>query len=237
MKKVVLFENSALCATFTRTNRTILNVQWKIAQKAERKWWQRYLKNKDVDAYRSWKLNYWNGLLDGLSDLNINPGTKILDAGCGPAGIYMAFSNHDVTAFDPLIEQYEADLPHFKKSFYPNVHFKTAGLEDFDDGKKYDVIFCMNAINHVADIKKSYANLSRLLNPNGRLVVSIDAHNHSFFKYLFRILPGDILHPCQYDLEEYASFLEEQNLTILQTKKLKPAFLFDYYVQVAGKRA
>lgn len=211
-----------------------MSVLWKIAQKAERKWWQRYLKNKDVDSYRSWKLNYWKGLLEKLSHLDIHPGSKILDAGCGPAGIYMAFPEHDVTAFDPLIESYEADLPHFKKSFYPNVRFKTAGLEDFDNGEKYDVIFCMNAINHVADIKKSYANLARLLKPNGRLVVSIDAHNHQIFKYIFRALPGDILHPCQYDLEEYTAFLKQQNLSVLQTEKLKPAFLFDYYVQVAG---
>jgi hypothetical protein len=66
-------------------------------------------------------------------------------------------------------------------------------------------------------------------------VVSIDAHNHGFFKYLFRILPGDILHPCQYDLKDYTRFLEENGLTVIKTEKLKSAFFFDYYVQVAEK--
>jgi 2-polyprenyl-3-methyl-5-hydroxy-6-metoxy-1,4-benzoquinol methylase len=160
---------------------------------------------------------------------------KILDAGCGPAGIFMAFPDNEVTAFDPLIDQYEADLPHFKRTLYPNVRFVTAQIENFDDGEKYDTIFCMNAINHVADIRKSYGNLARLLQPNGKLVVSIDAHNHGFFKYLFRILPGDILHPCQYDLKDYTRFLEENGLTVIKTEKLKSAFFFDYYVQVAEK--
>ena len=213
-----------------------MSLAWKIAQKAERKWWQIYLKNKEVAAYTSWKLTYWKTLLDTISDsVSIQPTNTVLDAGCGPAGIFMASPDHNLTAIDPLIDMYETDLPHFKRSNYPNVNFKAIGIEDFADEKQYDLIFCMNAINHVSDIKKGYANLAKLLKTKGKLVISIDVHNHSFFKYLFRILPGDILHPCQYDLDEYAAFLTNHNMAILKTEKLKSGFFFDYYVQVAEK--
>lgn len=213
-----------------------MSLLWKIAQKAEKRWWQIYLKNKDVHAYTSWKLSYWKNLLQNISDyLPLHAQATILDVGCGPAGIFMVLSGHYVTALDPLIDVYEKDLRHFKKTNYPHVTFKVAGIEHVGDDKQYDVIFCMNAINHVSDIKKGYENLSRLLKPNGKLVISVDAHNYKFFKYLFRVLPGDILHPCQYDLTEYTGFLTDNNLSVFKTEKLKSSFFFDYYLQVVEK--
>ena len=57
-----------------------------------------------------------------------------------------------------MIDVYETDLPHFKKNMYPYVHFVNAGLEDFTSTEKFDILFCMNAINHVNDIEKCYDN-------------------------------------------------------------------------------
>lgn len=123
-----------------------MTFRWKIAQAAEIRWWQRYLKNKPTTDYADWKTDYWQKLLTemGLSALNIeerNPdllgtegwgNTSILDAGCGPAGIFMIFKKQKVDALDPLLDQYEASLPHFKKSLYPNVQFFSQPLESFD---------------------------------------------------------------------------------------------------------
>jgi 2-polyprenyl-6-hydroxyphenyl methylase/3-demethylubiquinone-9 3-methyltransferase len=72
-----------------------------------------------------------------------------------------------------------------------------------------------------------------MLKPNGQLVITIDAHNHSFFKNLFRAIPGDVLHPHQYDLNEYNQFLTSRNLKIVKTEKLKSEFFFNHYLQVA----
>ena len=92
-----------------------MNLRWKIAQAAEIRWWQRYLKNKDTGDYATWKKAYWTKLLSeiGLSAL-LNPNTaaqKILDAGCGPAGIFMVLTpQHQLTALDPLLNDYEKKL-------------------------------------------------------------------------------------------------------------------------------
>lgn len=212
-------------------------LKWQLAQKAELKWWQQYLKGKDVSGYHSWKRNYWQGILDAVkAEAPVNEGMDILDAGCGPAGIFMQLTGCKVDAVDPLLDQYARELPHFKQEMYPYVRFFSSPLEKYTADKQYDIVFCMNAINHVSDIQQSYDLLVSMVKPGGKLVVSIDAHNHAFFKHLFRLIPGDILHPHQYDLGEYAAFLTKRNCTVLNSIKLKHEFFFDHYVQVAVKQ-
>ena len=67
------------------------------------------------------------------------------------------------------------------------------------------------------------------------MVISIDAHNHNFFKHLFRLIPGDALHPHQYDLKAYRQFLENENLEIIGEYNLDKGFFFDYWAMVVRK--
>ena len=215
-----------------------MTFRWKIAQAAEIRWWQRYLKNKPTTDYATWKTDYWQKLLAeiGLSSLNTEGGNfSILDAGCGPAGIFMIYKNQKVDALDPLLDQYEATLPHFKKSNYPNVNFFNQPLESFNKQNAYDAVFCLNAINHVADLAQCFDILVAAAKKRGQLIVSIDAHNFSVLKKIFQALPGDILHPHQYDLAEYSAMLIERGCTIQRTILKKHELIFNYYVLVATK--
>jgi 2-polyprenyl-3-methyl-5-hydroxy-6-metoxy-1,4-benzoquinol methylase len=212
------------------------NFRWQIAQQAERKWWKNYLKNKNVAEYIAWKKNYWQTIIEHCQPhINIQPTDTILDAGCGPAGIFIVFNDNAVTAFDSLLDTYEKDLPHFKKSNYPQVQFVNAGIENFSSTTQYDTIFCLNAINHVQDINKGYDVLCQYLKPGGTMVVSIDAHNYNIFKTIFKLLPGDVLHPHQYNLAEYNKFITTRGLQLLNTKNIKHEFFFDHYIQIAKK--
>jgi 2-polyprenyl-3-methyl-5-hydroxy-6-metoxy-1,4-benzoquinol methylase len=211
--------------------------RWNAAQFAERKWWQNYLKDKNVDEYLAWKKKYWQGLLDlCLKHFKIKPEDTVLDAGCGPAGMFMLFPFHQTVAFDPLLNTYESDLPHFKKSMYPMVRFLQTGLEEFNLHERFDIIFCMNAINHVHDIQLSYDRLMAHATPGGYVIITIDAHNHSFFKHLFRLVPGDILHPHQYDLDEYKKLMTDRGCDIIATEHLKHEFFFDHYMLIGKMR-
>jgi 2-polyprenyl-6-hydroxyphenyl methylase/3-demethylubiquinone-9 3-methyltransferase len=211
-------------------------LKWGLAQQAELKWWENYLKGKDVDQYHTWKKNYWKGLLDIIQPVcPIVPDMEILDAGCGPAGVFMNLAGCRVDAVDPLIDSYEQKLPHFRKVNYPWTEFFNVPIEQYRTGKKYDIVFCMNAINHVSDIQFSYELLAGMVKPGGKIVVTIDAHNYSFFKHLFRIIPGDILHPHQYDLHNYERFLTDRGFKILLTNNLKNAFILNHYIQVGQK--
>ncbi len=209
--------------------------RWKIAQFAERNWWKNYLRNQNVANYLEWKKEYWHTQIAKLH-LDIQAQHVLLDAGCGPAGVFIIYPNNNLTACDPLLDAYDADLPHFKKANYPNVTFVNSGLEDFKSNQLYDYIFCMNAINHVQNLPLAYDVLVANLKPNGTLIISIDAHNYSLFRKIFALLPGDVLHPHQYNLQEYKAFLSSRNCTIEQAHLIKKEFLFNHYVLVATKK-
>ncbi len=101
-------------------------LRWNIAQAAEIRWWQSYLRNKPVKEYLDWKTAYWRDFLDHL-ELNIEGSKSILDAGCGPAGRFTILKDHQVTAIDPLLEKYKS-LDHFDPSMYPWTTFRNESL-------------------------------------------------------------------------------------------------------------
>lgn len=212
------------------------SLRWQIAQWFERRWWRRYFSGKEKAAYYRWKKEYWLQLLQAIEEvLPWQEAETIADLGCGPAGIFIAFEGKQITAADPLLDRYEEELPFFKKSDFPNVVFVNQTLEAFKPDRKFDIVCCMNAINHVSDIELAYDRLVYAAKDRGYLVVSIDAHNFSFFKFLFRLIPGDILHPHQYDLNEYCQFMNLRQCTMLKKQLIKKEFFFSHYVVVARK--
>ncbi len=217
-------------------NAIVSKLRWKIAQWAERIWWRRYLKNKSVEEYIQWKKDYWKNFLEkiALSEEKVHS-EKSIDLGCGPAGIFILFEN--ATAVDPLLDKYDEDLDHFSKDNYPNNTFISSGIEDFSPSETYDTIFCINAINHVSDMEKGIAKLSDCAHKDSKLVISIDAHNHNFLKTIFQLLPGDILHPHQYNLKEYQHKIESQGWKVTNTIEMDKAFIFNYYVLTAVRNA
>lgn len=211
-----------------------MTFRWKIAQALEIRWWRRYLKTKTEADYLQAKKAYWHRFLKTL-EIEVLPKASILDAGCGPAGIFMILNEYQVDAVDPLVNEYERDLRHFKKKNYPNVHFYNESLENFNIEKPYDTVFCLNAINHVADFNKCLDKIVAATAPDGQLILSIDVHKNKLLKALFRAIPGDVLHPHQHDLPDYIKMLERRGCNIIKTICLKPGRIFDY-VAIIGEK-
>ncbi len=212
-------------------------IKWRLAQYLELIWWKRYLHKKSKSDYLAWKKGYWKGLLNRLpASMTIAPQSNILDAGCGPAGIFIALhEQHQLTAVDPLLDRYEAEVAHFSKSDYPNVDFKAKPIELLEGEETHQVVCCMNVINHVVDIKKSMDTLVRVLEKGGLFLLTIDAHNYAFFKHLFRTIPGDMLHPHQYDLQEYEDMMRKRGIVLKKSILIKEEFFFDHYMLVGVK--
>jgi 2-polyprenyl-3-methyl-5-hydroxy-6-metoxy-1,4-benzoquinol methylase len=210
------------------------SLRWRIAQWFEKMWWKKYLATKNKQEYLDWKQTYW---LDFLNQVNVTipTGKKILDAGCGPAGIFMILQNNEVSALDPLLPTYENTLSQFNPKDYPWVTFIPTSLEAHSVEQQYDLIFCINAINHVDNLSAAYDQLLNMLTPNGQLIISIDAHNSKVLKKIFQAIPGDILHPHQYDLQEYQQFLTDRKMKIDNTVLIKKENIFNYYAIVARK--
>jgi 2-polyprenyl-3-methyl-5-hydroxy-6-metoxy-1,4-benzoquinol methylase len=209
--------------------------RWKIAQAAEIRWWRLYLREKNPTTYLPKKRAYWLSFLVELG-VSVPAGSTVLDAGCGPSGIFMALSDCKVVACDPLLDQYQSKLHgHFNAAWYPNTEFVHAGLEALPS-KKYDFIFCLNVINHIADLEAGLDALAQLTQPGTTLVLSVDVHNSSWLKRIFRLFPGDILHPQQHDLADYESMLQSRGLTMLTPPKLlRKENIFSFYGLVLVK--
>lgn len=211
-----------------------MKTRWQIAQFFEAWWWRVYLLKRPVSEYLEWKRGYWEMFLK-QAEINVSATAEILDAGCGPAGIFMMFPQNKVLAVDPLLGFYRLNIPHFKEENFINVDFGKIKLEQLQRQNCFDIIFCINAINHVGEIETSILNLRNALKKNGTLYLSIDAHNYNFLKNVFQLIPGDILHPHQLNLEEYKILLENTGLKISKTSLLKKGFIFNYYLLKAVK--
>lgn len=206
-----------------------MTIRWKIAQRCELWWWGRYLSRHDPSSYLKWKRQYWREFLTA-HDIDVQSQEMVLDAGCGPAGIFTVLPQANVFAVDPLLDQYEKKFTHFNKQDYPGVHFINEQLENLPAGHLFDKVFCLNAINHVADLKTCLKKISMCLKKGGELYLSVDVHNFYLFKKIFQWLPGDILHPHQLSLKEYCSFLLNNGVKIQSTDLIKKEFIFDYYL-------
>jgi SAM-dependent methyltransferase len=208
--------------------------RWRLAQALERRWWRRYLRGKDPAAYRAWKAAYWNDLLARhAAEFGLDRPQDLLDAGCGPAGVNLVLPDHAahrVTALDPLLDRYR-ELPAWPALERPEVRYVTGPLEGAPERlgtAAFDGVLCLNAINHVDDLGAALDALGRLTRPGGWLLLGVDAHTAGWRKRLFRLLPGDALHPHQHDADEYVRLLEARGWTVAARAVHRPGRWFDY---------
>lgn len=209
--------------------------RWRLAQFLELRWWRRYLQQLNWPDYVQAKQVHWRKVLTQM-DLHLLPDERVLDAGCGPAGIFTILKDQKVDAIDPLLLAYEEKLPDFRRDQFPYVHFQPLMLEQLDQQEVYDHVFCLNAINHVADLERAARCLIQSLKTAGTLLISIDVHRFALLKFIFRMIPGDVLHPQQDGLADYVHLLEKLGLDIEKTLVLKRGWIFNYVVIKAKKR-
>ena len=204
--------------------------RWRIAQRVEQLWWRRYLKGRDPHDYVAWKRSYWSEFLRRIG-LSPKPGARVLDAGCGPAGIFMTLQNCKVTAVDPLLPTYRS-YSHFQLAKHAGVEFVSEQLEFFSSHDLYDYVFCLNVINHVRDLSRVCDVLRDHVAPGGHLIVSVDAHRWPWLKPVFKLLPGDVLHPHQMSLAEYKAALQTPQFELVDEQLYQRELIFDYHVLI-----
>ena len=205
-----------------------------MAQWAEIRWWKHYLTPKSPDQYFDQKKQYWLRTLNQLN-ITINANDSLLDAGCGPAGVFMIFEDRPIDALDPLIQSYKEQFPSLFEQYSPQINFIHQPLEAFQATEHYDYVFCFNAINHVREIDRGMEVLLNCLKPGGRFCIAVDAHRFKFIKNIFQWMPFDFLHPHQLTLSEFHQLINKHGGVIHASEKLKPGKIFDYYAILGVK--
>lgn len=208
-------------------NNSQKNLRWRLAQWLELRWWKRYLGKQERENYLEWKKEYWRSF---LADLGLNKDEllekRILDLGCGPAGLAI-FEELKIESVDSLALQYEKRGLKMHRQGILN-----ATIENFSSHENFDFVFCVNAINHVDDLAAALRNL-RKLSSGAKLVISTDLHLFKPIKRLFSLLQWDVLHPQQITKNEFINLLNKCEFSIQKEKVLKSGWVFCYTVFIA----
>jgi 2-polyprenyl-6-hydroxyphenyl methylase/3-demethylubiquinone-9 3-methyltransferase len=101
-------------------------------------------------------------------------GLSLLDVGCG-GGILaepMARMGFRVTGIDPAEQNIDVARTHADEASLP-ITYRCAVVEDFQDGtSNFDVVVCMEVVEHVADLRAFLRAASRLVAPGGLMFVA-----------------------------------------------------------------
>lgn len=125
------------------------------------------------------------------------PDCKILDVGCG-GGILteaLAKSGAQATGIDLSEASIEAARQHAKEQGLNNVDYRYESIESVAEkhAGEFDVVTCMEMLEHVPEPNKTIAACSRLLKPGGHAFFS--TINRTPKAFLFAIVGGEyILH-------------------------------------------
>jgi 2-polyprenyl-6-hydroxyphenyl methylase / 3-demethylubiquinone-9 3-methyltransferase len=149
------------------------------------------------------------------------PGRRVLDVGCGGGLLAEALARHGalVTAIDMAPSMLEVARLHATESGV-TVAYELSSAEQYAarSPPPFDVITCMELIEHVPDPEGSLAAIAQLLRPGGQLFIStVNRNLRSFLfaivgaEYLLRLLPRGT--------HEYARLLRPSELAQLARRQ------------------
>jgi len=104
-------------------------------------------------------------------------GKTILDVGCGPYPLSIAFEDCRIVGLDPLILRYEAaGFP--LAEFTDRVTFVQGFAEEMPfPSRSFDAVISVNAIDHVDDFARAAREISRVLKKDGTLRMQVHYHS------------------------------------------------------------
>lgn len=96
---------------------------------------------------------------------------KILDIGCGGglASVPLAKLGAKVTGIDASINNVKAAMSHSK---IQNLQIKYICETAENHKDQYDVVICLELVEHVNDVEKFIASVAKLIKPNGIVIFS-----------------------------------------------------------------
>jgi 2-polyprenyl-6-hydroxyphenyl methylase/3-demethylubiquinone-9 3-methyltransferase len=171
------------------------------------KWWDPTSEFKPLHEINPLRLNFIK------SSVNIK-GKKILDVGCGGGILSESLANEgaDVTGIDQGNRVIKIAKLHAKESGI-KVKYKHINIEDFykNTDERFDVITCLEMLEHVPDPNSIINTCSKLLMPGGKIYFS--TINKNLKAFLFAIIGAEyILNLLPKGTHEYKKFIKPSQL-------------------------
>ncbi len=171
------------------------------------KWWDKTSEFRPLHEINPLRLDW----IDQLAHVN---GKKVLDVGCG-GGILaeaMAQRGAQVTGIDLADKSLTVAQLHLLESGL-NVRYEKTSTEDFANAEpeQYDVITCMEMLEHVPDPDAIVAACKRLVKPGGWVFFSTINRNPKAF--VFAIVGAEyILNLLPKGTHDYSKFIKPSEL-------------------------
>lgn len=172
------------------------------------KWWDKDSEFKPLHEINPLRLNYVDQLV-GLQ------GKRVLDVGCG-GGILsesMHFKGADVTGIDLGEKALSVAKLHQLESG-AKVNYQLVSVEDLaaQQPASFDVVTCMEMLEHVPDPAAIVAACARLVKPGGSVFFSTINRNPK--SYLFAVIGAEyILNMLPKGTHDYAKFIKPSELS------------------------
>ncbi|MBT4450810.1 MAG: bifunctional 2-polyprenyl-6-hydroxyphenol methylase/3-demethylubiquinol 3-O-methyltransferase UbiG [Gammaproteobacteria bacterium] len=172
------------------------------------RWWDTQSEFKTLHDINPIRVDYINQQCGGLA------GKKGLDIGCG-GGILseaMAANNADVTGIDMAEQSLDVAKMHLHESGL-TVDYQMITAEQFadDNEDKFDVVCCLEMLEHVPDPASIINAAAKALKPNGTLVLS--TLNRNAKSYMLAIVGAEyIMKMLPKGTHEYQKFLKPSEL-------------------------
>jgi demethylmenaquinone methyltransferase/2-methoxy-6-polyprenyl-1,4-benzoquinol methylase len=111
---------------------------------------------------------------DIFSMIDLNPGDKVLDVGCGN-GVLLRFIEEKITesgritAIDPAQAMINRAIKLYGK--YSNIEYVTGFIEDAILPRQFVAVICYAVLPHVDDIKTALLKIHGLIKKSGKLYI------------------------------------------------------------------
>ena len=171
------------------------------------RWWDPNSEFKPLHDINPLRLNY----IDGVAAIS---GKKVLDVGCG-GGILaesMAVRGADVTGIDLAEKPLKVAKLHLLETGH-KVDYRLIAAEDLaaQQPEQFDVVTCMEMLEHVPDPASIVRACAQLVKPGGYLFFSTISRNPK--SYLFAVIGAEyLLNLLPRGTHDYAKFVKPSEL-------------------------
>jgi 2-polyprenyl-6-hydroxyphenyl methylase/3-demethylubiquinone-9 3-methyltransferase len=172
------------------------------------KWWDPESEFKPLHDINPLRLTWINNIVGGLDS------KTVCDVGCG-GGILaesMATKGAKVKGIDLSEKSINVAKIH-AKSVKSSVNYQLISSEELSatESEKYDVVTCMEMLEHVPDPTKEILACTRLLKPSGQIIFS--TINRNLKSFIFAIIGAEyILNLLPKGTHEYKKFIKPSEL-------------------------